>query len=105
MATCHQLITALSGHIGRDKGIPARQLAGLLMCPERHVRTLISEARDSGYGVCGTPRDGYYIAANAEELEETCQFLRNRALHSLTLESRLRKTSLADLLGQLNLNT
>ncbi|MDD5176789.1 MAG: hypothetical protein PHQ05_10245 [Sterolibacterium sp.] len=105
MATYHQLITALSAHIGRERGITARHLCARLNVPERQVRTLVSEARENGYGICGTPRDGYYIAANAEELEETCQFLRHRAMHSLTLESRLRKVSLVDLVGQLRLPT
>lgn len=105
MATCHHLLAALSSHIGRDRGVTARYLAAQLGVLDRQVRTLISEAREGGYGVCGTPRDGYYIAANAEELEETCQFLRNRAMHSLTLESRLRKLPLADLVGQLKLPT
>ncbi len=105
MATVHQLLASLSGHIGRERGITAHQLAAQLGVLERQVRTLISEAREGGYGVCGTPRDGYYIAANADELEETCQFLRNRAMHSLALESRLRKLPLADLVGQLKLPT
>ena len=105
MATVHQLLAALSSHIGRDRGITARHLTARLDVPERQIRTLVSEARESGYGVCGTPRDGYFIAANAEELDETCQFLRNRALHSLTLESRLRKMPLTDLVGQLKLPT
>lgn len=105
MVTYHQLLTALSGHIGREKGITARRLCARLDVTERQVRSLISEARESGHAICGHPRDGYYIAATAEELEETCQFLRNRAMHSLTLESRLRKTPLVELLGQLNLPT
>ncbi len=105
MATLHQLLSALSGHIGRDRGVTAHHLAGMLGVLPRQVRTLVSEAREGGYGVCGTPRDGYYIAANADELEETCQFLRNRAMHSLVLESRLRKLPLADLVGQLKLPT
>ena len=105
MVTHQQLLTVLSRHIGRIEGITAKRLAFLLLCTERQVRALVSEARESGHAVCGTPRDGYYIAANAAELEETCAFLRNRAIHSLTIESRLRKTPLVELLGQLNLNT
>ena len=105
MATKHQLLTALQAHIGRGRGITVRNLAGLLDCHARQVRTLVTELRDEGIAVCGTPRDGYYIAATAEELEETCQFLRSRAMCSLTLESRLRKVPLADLFGQLHLPT
>lgn len=105
MATYHQLLTVLSSHIGREKGITARQLAALLGIDERKVRTLIVEARTSGHGICGTPRDGYYIAGNAEEMEETCRFLRARAMCSLVQESILRKIPLVDLLGQLRLPT
>lgn len=105
MATTHHLVAALASHIGRGRGITARHLAARLDIPERQVRHLVAEAREDGAAICGTPRDGYYIAATAEELEETCRFLRNRAMHSLTLESRLRKLPLADLLGQLKLPT
>jgi hypothetical protein len=55
--------------------------------------------------VCGHPATGYFIASNREELEETCQFLRSRAMHSLVLEAKLRGLPLADLVGQLRLKT
>ena len=105
MVPYQQLLTALSGHIGRDKGITARRLCAHLDVTERQVRALISEARENGYGICGKPRDGYFIADDADELEETCQFLRGRAMHSLRLESLLRKIPLIELLGQLRLPT
>lgn len=105
MATSNQLLTLLSRHIGKGNGIGVKALAQQLSAKERHVRTLISELRDDGHAVCGTPQDGYYIAANADELEHTCEFLRSRAMHSLTLESRLRRIPLVDLLGQLHLPT
>lgn len=105
MATKHNLLSALTNHIGKGRGIAAAHIAGRLDIPPRNVRALVTELREDGIAICGTPRDGYYIAETAEELEETCQFLRQRALHSLTLESRLRKIPLADLLGQLHLPT
>jgi hypothetical protein len=105
MATTTQLLTALSSHIGRDKGICARQLSGRLDTPERRVRELVTEARLEGAAICGHPRDGYFMAETAEELEETCKFLRARALQSLLVESKLRKLTLADLLGQMKLPT
>ena len=58
-----------------------------------------------GVAVCGTPETGYYIAATAAELDQTCAFLRSRAMRSLTLEARLRQIPLPDLLGQLHLRT
>lgn len=99
------LLTILSRHTGRDNGIAADTLAEMLGVAARQVRTHVSALRSEGVAVCGTPETGYYIAANAEELEETCNFLRHRAMHSLTLESRLRNIPMPDLLGQLHVPT
>lgn len=103
--TAHDLLEVLSGHIGRDNGVTVRTLADELDITERTVRELVSELRIDGVAVCGHPRDGYFIAANRQEVEETCQFLRARAMHSLVLESHLRRIPLPDLFGQLHLNT
>lgn len=105
MANVTQLLTALTGHIGRDRGITARHLCARLDVPERRVRQLVTEARESGHAICGKPQDGYYVAATAEELDETIEFLKHRALCSLTLASKLSKTPLVDLVGQLKLPT
>lgn len=105
MATSSQLLTLLSHHIGKGNGVSVKQLAQELDLHPRQVRFLVTALREDGHAVCGTPADGYYIAATAEELEETCRFIHSRAMHSLTLESRLRKIPLADLLGQLHLPT
>lgn len=93
------------GHIGQRNGITAHDLAERLGIPERKLREHISALREEGVAVCGHPSTGYYIAANSEEMETTCAFLRSRALHSLHLESRLRNIPLPDLLGQLKLPT
>ncbi len=100
-----KLLNILVHHIGKDNGLGVAALSRQLGVAARQVRRYVSELRQDGIAVCGTPRNGYYIARSADELEETCQFLRQRALHSLTLESRLRKLSLADLVGQLHLRT
>ena len=105
MKTPNDLLSVLSSHIGQTRGITAKGLAGQLDCAERHVRHLVSELRKDGTALCGKPNTGYFIAANAQELEETCQFLRSRAMHSLILEAQLRKVPLPDLLGQMKLRT
>ena len=105
MQTNDQLVTLLSRHIGQGNGIGVKDIARQIGTNERHVRTMVSDLRDEGLAVCGTPRHGYYIAATPEELEETCTFLRRRAMHSLGLESRLRRIPLPDLLGQLHVPT
>lgn len=92
-------------HKGRKRGVKASILAVQTGLGERTLRKLISDAREQGVAVVGTPETGYYVAETAEELEECCHFLRSRAVHSLMLEARLRKISLPSLLGQLNLSS
>jgi biotin operon repressor len=94
-----------SGNLGANNGITARRLSARMSCPERHVRTLVTQLREDGIAVCGKPRDGYYIACNAREVEDTCKFLRGRAMQSLHLEARLRRVPLPELIGQLRLET
>lgn len=99
------LAVLLEQHIGQANGITAEAIAVQLGCPPRVVRHLVTELREDGVAVCGHPATGYFIAANSEELEQTCAFLRSRAMHSLTLESKLRRVPLPDLIGQLRLKT
>lgn len=105
MTTSAELLTLLAAHTGRGRGLTAEALAARLGVSPRHVRTMISAMRFDGHAVCGTPGTGYYVAASAKELEETCEFLRERALHSLALEAALRRIPLPDLIGQLHLPT
>ena len=100
-----RVLDHLSRHRGRECGVPCFEIAQVLELSEREVRQAISDLRMEGVAVCGHPKTGYFIAANPEELEETCSFLRDRALHSLTLESKLRHVPLPELLGQLRLKT
>ena len=88
-------------HQGRANGITGKALAARLEAGEREVRAAVTELRKAGQAVCGHPSSGYFQARTPEELEETCAFLRARALHSLVLESRLRKMPLATLVEEL----
>ncbi|MBA4381807.1 MAG: hypothetical protein C0406_04505 [Sideroxydans sp.] len=105
MTTSNELLNLLSHHIGKGNGIGVKELSVQLGAHARHVRMLVTELREDGHAICGTPRDGYYIAATPQELKATCEFLHNRALHSLSLEAKLLKIPLPDLLGQLHLPT
>lgn len=106
MATSNQLITVLSNHIGKGNGISAKELATRLGMDEtRPLRKLISQAIEhDNVAICGTPRDGYYIASTGEELIETIEWHDHRAKHELNKSSRLRKM-LGDLFGQIHLPT
>ena len=98
-------LAILQRHVGRLNGVTAAVLALDLDINERQVRHFVSELRLEGIAICGHPKTGYFIAANGEELEMCCAFLRSRAMHSLVLESRMRKLTLGELLGQLRLHT
>jgi hypothetical protein len=109
------VLAALSHHHGKANGIHVRDLVKRITSDlangdlgngegmERAVRKLVTELRLEGHAICAHPTSGYFLAETAEELEETCHFLRSRALSSLKAESRLRKLSMAELLGQFTL--
>lgn len=98
------VLAVLSRHVGRGHGIAAHALAGEAAISPRRVRYVVTALRVEGVAVCGHPKTGYYLAQTPAEVEETCQFLRARALHSLHLEAQLRRMTLPDLVGQMRFN-
>ncbi len=100
-----QLLNILAGHRGQGNGIHVDALVRRTGMPARFLRKLISELRNEGTAICGTPTTGYFIAETAEELNHFCiRYLEARAMHSLKLSSRLRNIPLPTLAGQLFLN-
>lgn len=100
------LVNSLAAqNMGKANGIKSELLAQRLGIDPRALRSLISEAREEGTAIVGTPESGYFIAQTASELDECCAFLRSRAMHSLRIESRLRRIPMPELLGQLHLPT
>ncbi|RMG56327.1 MAG: hypothetical protein D6717_06835 [Gammaproteobacteria bacterium] len=105
------VLEALRAHIGSMNGVHARDLVkeitGGYSCPplERRLRQLITELRLDGHHVCAHPETGYFMAANEDELNQTCLFLYERAMTGLAQVSRMKKISLPDLRGQLRLPT
>lgn len=92
-------------HVGEANGIRAKALARQLGLGERHLRRVISAAREQGLALCGHPATGYYIARTPDELQAAAAFLEHRAMHSLRLLAQMRRLSLPALLGQLQLPT
>jgi hypothetical protein len=99
VAALVQLLNAR--HLGRANGIGATALAAQMCITERALRALVSQAREAGTPISATPETGYYIARDAQELQESCAFLRSRAMHHLRIEGHLRRIPLAELLGEL----
>ena len=92
-----------TAHKGRLCGIKVEALARKVNVSQRDIRKAVSDLREDGVPVAATPATGYYLAETADEINECCQLLRGRALHSLRLVSRLTKLALPELLGQMRL--
>ncbi len=108
----NDVLMALRNHIGEQQGVRSDVLVAEITgqpnpdpVAERHLRKLVTELRLEGFHICAHPKSGYFIAANDEELNQTCEFLYERAMASLTQVSRMKNVSLPDLRGQLHLPT
>lgn len=100
-----KLMSVLSHHIGKGNGISAKDLAERMSLTPRQLRKLITETiEQQNIAICGTPRDGYYVAATGDELIETIEFHDQRAKHELKKCSVLRRM-LGELFGQTHLPT
>lgn len=103
------LLTVLSRHIGQDNGLTVERLAARLYGPgatardQRQIRKLVVELRRQGEHICADPGHGYYIAQTEAELDDTCRFLYDRAMTSLSQISAMKRVSLPDLAGQLRI--
>lgn len=112
MFTKDEVLFALRRHIGKRNGVTAEDLvaeltgkAGPDPVAERQLRKVITELRMAGHHICAHPKTGYFIAQTDEELNQTCEFLYERAMASLVQVSRMKNVSLPDLRGQLHLPT
>lgn len=104
--TAQDVLACLQYHYGRANGISGAALTlavGLPAGQDRVVRRLITELRLAGKAIVGTPETGYFMAQTQAELHEFAKFHRSRALHELTILSRVLKISIPELAGQLSL--
>lgn len=104
MANKHDLMIALIKHRGHMHAISSKAMGVRLGVGDRRVRSLVTECREDGLAICGHPTSGYFLATSPDELQETLDFLKHRALTSLKLASTLGNIPLGDLIGQLHIN-
>lgn len=67
---------------GAENARTGKDLAALVKCDLRTVTEQIEKERREGQPICASSRGetpGYYLAANAEELEAYCNRLHGRA--------------------------
>lgn len=102
MTELGRLRTYLFEHCyGRAKGQTMADIALALGRRSRDLRLLVQELRLRGCPICAHPTTGYYWAETPEDLEMAVDFLRRRALCSLTQVSRLQRFALPLLAGQM----
>lgn len=109
--TREAVLVALERHVGSELGVSGKDLVREVCGPgaeagaERFLRRVLEELRRDGHHICGTPAEGYYIAATEDELLKTCEFLHERAMTTLRQVAAMRRVSLPDMRGQLRLPT
>jgi hypothetical protein len=111
-----RLLMEMPHHFGKSRAIGMGELYQLIfgeawahrINDTRRLRKLITELRrEDGLPICSLPANsggGYYYASAGSELAEFCETLRRRALKILAMEAKIRKISLAELVGQLRLD-
>ncbi len=98
------VLTALQSRIGASRGMHVAELSAVTLLNERICRKAIELLRLDGVQLCGKPETGYYIAATADELTGTTDWMFKRAAKTLKQISRMTKTALPALVGQINLD-
>ena len=105
------VLSVLSHHIGIHNGVTAEDIVseikagGEYSLTKRRLRAIVTAFRLEGHHICADPLHGYFMAANDDELDQTCEFLHARAMKTLTQISKMKNIALPDLRGQLKLPT
>ena len=79
---------------GKENAIPSRALAKMVGCKSvRDLRDLVAKERQQGAVILSTSRNGggYYLPANAEEVQEFIRTLDARARHTFLALRSARK--------------
>lgn len=102
------VLIALEQRIGEANGMSASTLALQITgrqhpADERRLRTVIEQLRLDGHAICATPESGYFMAANADDLNRTCLFLAKRGITTFRQIAAMKRVALPDLYGQLGL--
>jgi hypothetical protein len=109
------ILAALASHIGEPNAIGMGELYELVygeawgnrINDTRALRKVITDLRGEGVPICSVATSyggGYYLAAAGSELAGYLRRAERRALLILMRNSRIKKISLPDYLGQMKLN-
>ena len=109
-----RILMIMSGHVGQGKRIGMGELYERVfeetydhrINDTRRLRRLITELRRDGVAICSVASKnggGYWLASAGSELETYCKNLRIRAIKILGMESRIRKITMSEMMGQMAL--
>ena len=110
-----KILMVLSRHVGEEKAIDMGELYSRVFNEPythkinhtRRLRTIITALRRKGVPIGSTAAKnggGYYLVRAGSELDSYCARLRRAALNKLAMEAKLRRISMPELLGQMQLN-
>ena len=110
-----KMLVILSKHIGKSNPIRMADLYKEVFGVEpkdniqttRIIRNMITELRKEGVPICSSMKSdngGYYLSNTGSELDDYLRRLRSRAIKALSVEAKLRKMTLPQLLGHIQLN-
>lgn len=110
-----RLKTVLMQHVGASRKIGMGELYERVFCEgyqhrindTRVLRKLITELRHEGIAICSKKSrsgGGYWLASAGSELDDYCEDLKVEALKKLAIVSKLRRTTLPALIGQMQMN-
>ncbi len=79
---------------GRENARTARELATALNCRPRDITLQVEKERRAGRPICAATGEtpGYYLAADAQELEIYCNCLKSRAIEVFKTRQALIRT-------------
>ena len=110
-----KILMILSRHVGEEKTIDMGELYSRVFNEAytnkinntRRLRMVITALRRKGVPIGSTSAKnggGYYLVRSGSELDAYCNRLRKSTLNRLWMEARMRKISMPELLGQMQLN-
>jgi len=63
---------------GKGNAITADKIAKIIGCPAKEISEKVKHERRAGHAICSC-QNGYYLAANDDEIRDICGRLRHRA--------------------------
>jgi len=104
------ILKILEPRQGKENAISRVSLVEAINCNrplfpigERDIRSTIKHLVTQHGERIGSCHRGYFMVETSDELEGVCKYYHGYALSSLFVEAKLRRKSLAEMLGQLSL--